>query len=200
MAAPTVQIEGCSASHAVLLGRLAGLTDEQARRPSLLPDWTVGHVLTHIARNADSVSRRLEGASRGEAVDQYPGGYAGRAADIAAGAGRPAAELVADVDQSARRMEAACLAVPDDAWSFRVRSVSGPEQPAKILPGRRWREVELHHVDLGLGYRVGDWPTELVAMCLPRELERLAVRCDTRALLAWLTGRGRAPALGPWEQ
>lgn len=199
MAAPKVQVEGCSASHAVLLDRLAGLTDEQARRPSLLPDWTVGHVLTHLARNADSVTRRLEGAMRGEAVDQYPGGYAGRAAEIAAGAGRPAGELLADVAESARRMEAACLAMPDEAWGFRVRAVSGPEQPAKVLPGRRWREVELHHVDLGLGYSVGDWPAELVALCLPRELERLPVRCDARALLAWMAGRGPAPTLGPWE-
>ncbi len=44
------------------------------RGPSLLPEWSDGHVLTHLARNADSVVRRMEGAARGELVDQYPGG------------------------------------------------------------------------------------------------------------------------------
>ena len=54
-------------------------------------------MLTHVARNADSVVRRLEGAARGELLDQYAGGLEQRRADIEAGAGRPAAELVADV-------------------------------------------------------------------------------------------------------
>ena len=45
------------------------MLDERARRrgeldvaaPSRLPDWTVGHVLTHLARNADSIVRVLAG-------------------------------------------------------------------------------------------------------------------------------------------
>ena len=71
-----------------------GLHDEQARAPSLLPGWSVGHVLTHIARNGDSLVWRLEGAAQGELRDQYPGGLEQRRADIEAGAGRPASELV----------------------------------------------------------------------------------------------------------
>lgn len=182
----------------MLVERIGGLTDEQARGPSRLPDWTVGHVLTHLARNADSVTRRLDGASRGETVDQYPGGYAGRAADIAAGAGRPAAELIADVAESAARMEAACDAMPAGAWGCLTRDVGGTERPAHTLPLSRWREVEIHHVDLGLGYTPADWPLEMVTRCMARELERLPVRCDSRELLAWITGRAAAPTLGPW--
>jgi uncharacterized protein (TIGR03083 family) len=49
-------------SHARLRRTLAGLTDAGARRPSLLPGWTVGHVLTHLARNGDSHVRMLDGA------------------------------------------------------------------------------------------------------------------------------------------
>ncbi|MET0910545.1 MAG: maleylpyruvate isomerase N-terminal domain-containing protein, partial [Ilumatobacteraceae bacterium] len=45
-----------------------------AELPSLLPGWTRGHVLTHIARNADSFVRLLEAAGRGEVVTQYAGG------------------------------------------------------------------------------------------------------------------------------
>ena len=77
MGKPERDIDGCRVSHQRLEQAIAALTDEQVSRPSRLPDWSVGHVLTHIARNADSVTRRLQGAARGEIVDQYPGGLPG---------------------------------------------------------------------------------------------------------------------------
>src|SRR5580698_3421583 len=90
---PVAWIAGCAAAHAALLADLDALTDDQARGPSALPGWSVGHLLTHIARNADSVVRRLEGAIRGEVLTQYAGGVAGRQADIDAGADRAADDL-----------------------------------------------------------------------------------------------------------
>ena len=68
-------IAACRASHQRLLGTLEALDDATARHPSRLPDWTVGHVLTHLARNADSHVHILGAAMRGDAVEQYPGGY-----------------------------------------------------------------------------------------------------------------------------
>ena len=83
-------------------------TDGWARQPSLLPGWTRGHVLSHLARNADAMVRALAGAARGDRIPMYDGEDA-RAAEIQAGAGRPAAELAADVTESADRLE--------DTWS-----------------------------------------------------------------------------------
>ena len=65
----------------------SGLDDATVARSSRLPRWTVGHVPTHLARNADAHVRMLEGAAAGEITDQYEGG-AGRSAEIEAGAGR----------------------------------------------------------------------------------------------------------------
>ena len=90
-------IAGCTTAHRRLSETLASVDADVARRPSRLPDWTVGHVLTHLARNADSHVRMLQGALAGEAVEQYPGGYEQRSRDIDAGAGRDAADLRADV-------------------------------------------------------------------------------------------------------
>jgi maleylpyruvate isomerase len=45
-------LAGCVEAHLGLLASFDGLTDEVAAGPSLLPDWSVGHVLTHIARSA----------------------------------------------------------------------------------------------------------------------------------------------------
>jgi maleylpyruvate isomerase len=196
--APTEWIAGCRASHAVLAARLEGLTDAQAREPSLLPGWSRGHLLTHLARNGDSVVRALDGAARGEVVDPYAGGVAGRAQAIEDGAWRPATALVADVVASSARVEQALTTFPSDAWGNRSRSVQGDEYPASFVAFRRWREVEVHLVDLGLGYTPTDWPQPMVAEWLGLELARLDERTDPGALLAWIIGRGPAPSLTAW--
>ena len=198
MTRPTEFIEGCKASHATLERHIADLNDEVARRPSLLPDWTVGHVLSHLARNADSVVRRLEGAIRGEIVEQYVGGREGRADEIEAGARRSAAELIADVVTTDAAVDALLASVPDDVWDRPTRPVGGGEQPAHRVVFSRWREVEVHLVDLGLGYTPAQWPAGIVAEWLPSLLTGLVQRADPNALLAWTLGRGDAPALQPW--
>ena len=193
-------------SHRRLRDTLAGLTDAGARRPSLLPAWTVGHVLTHLARNADSHVRMLEGARRGEVADQYAGGNEQRAADIEAGAGRRADVLVADVVGSAGRLEEAWAATPEEVWRTGRGRVVGGIWPLAELPFRRWREVEIHHVDLGLSYGVGDWPEAYVDAELARALPSLDARLpagarvdvgslDRRRLLAWIVGRSVEPSL-----
>ena len=50
----------------LLIGTARSLDDAAVREASLCPPWSRGHVLTHLARNADSVVRRLEGAMRDE--------------------------------------------------------------------------------------------------------------------------------------
>jgi maleylpyruvate isomerase len=50
----------------------AALTDDQAGEPSLLPGWSRGHVLTHLARNADGLHNLLIWARTGAETPQYP--------------------------------------------------------------------------------------------------------------------------------
>lgn len=195
---PSVAVAGCRRSHAVLLATLVELTDEQARSPSLLPGWSIGHVLTHIARNGDSVVRRLAAASEGRMVDQYVGGRQARDREIELGAVRPAEELVEDVRHSSAAVDQILIAYPADAWERPTRHVSGRDEPAWSVVFARWREVEVHHADLGLGYRPRDWPGELVEHWLPGTLEGLTRRADAHDLWAWLMGRAPAPDLGPW--
>jgi maleylpyruvate isomerase len=161
-----------------------------------LPDWSVGHVLTHIARNADSVVWRLKGAARGELRDQYPGGLEQRRADIEAGAGRPAAELVADVHTSSAAVERVIAELPDAAWDAPSRTSRGVVEPSRDAVLSRWREVVVHRGDLGWG--PVPLPPHLVRAWLPRELPRLGERTDPGSLLAWIIGRGDPPELAPW--
>lgn len=201
-------LRGVAAAHRALEERLHGLTDEQARRASLLPDWSVGHVLTHIARNADGLRRMVEGAARGDAAEMYPGGFAARTADIEAGAGRTAAALVDDVRMSAARLELAFEGLTPDGWAGQGITVFGPVAVDE-LPFRRWREAEVHHADLGLGYGWRDWPAEYVRTELrvlgmlwdsrrPMGLTGLppeALAVDEHERAAWLLGRTDVPGL-----
>lgn len=199
---PEVAIQLCRASHVRLVSRVEDLTDGQARAPSRLPGWTVGHVLTHLARNADGHARRLRGTLRGQDVPRYQAGQ--RDADITVGAGRPAADVVSDLRAAQEALElvwAECVAA---GWPNRhLRGSDSWESPAS--PARRLREVEVHHVDLGLGYEPSDWPEEYVAWDLPVVLASVPGRAagpdDARDLLAWVTGRGPVPShvqLAPW--
>jgi maleylpyruvate isomerase len=142
---------------ALLLATAAQLTDEQVREPSLLPGWTRGHVLTHLARGGDALRNVLEGARTGTPRPAYASQQA-RDAAIEAGSGRSPAELAADIRESAAAFRAAVLAMPDEAWTTEVSVPTGPV-PASQLLVRRLVEVELHHVDLGCDYRPADWPT-----------------------------------------
>jgi maleylpyruvate isomerase len=137
-----------------VLATAAGLGDPAAR--SLLPGWSQGHVLTHLARNADGMVNLLAWARTGVVTPAYAGPQA-RAADIEAGARRPLAELTADVRDSAARFAEAAAAVPAAAWSVEVVMPTGPTLAA-LIPWRRLREVEVHHADLGAAYTPADWP------------------------------------------
>jgi maleylpyruvate isomerase len=194
--APTEWVAGCITAQDVLGAALDGLSDETARAPSLLPGWSVGHVLTHVARNADSVVRRLEGAARGDLLDQYAGGVEQRRAEIEAGAGRPAAELVADVAATSTDVVRVMAQLPEAAWDAPSRTSRGVVETSRDCLFARWREVVVHHGDLGLG--PVPLPPALVEVWLPRELPVLAGRTDPGRLLAWIIGRGDPPVLAPW--
>jgi maleylpyruvate isomerase len=198
-------------AHKRFVDAINGMSDEEMRQPSLLPGWTVGHVLTHVARNADSHVRRVTAARRGEMVDQYPGGYPAREAEIEAGSVRPAAEIVEDVRRSAGAVDEAWRALPPEAWMGRTRDANGKERPLFELPARRWQEVEVHMVDLDAGVSHRDWPDEFVLEWLPRTRERMWPDLppeasglqfeDHRDELAWLYGRLRRsdlPAPPAW--
>ena len=166
---PDDLFEGVRTSTTALVETLGGgqWTDDYMRGASLLAGWTRGHVLTHIARNADGITRTLTGALRGEDVPRYPNGMAGRDADIEAGAGRPAADLVEDVRTSARRLDAAFAEI----FAAGPQMLSRPADkstPARWV-GARWREVEIHRVDLAAGHLPQDWPPAFVAHELPAD-------------------------------
>ena len=201
-------LAGATASHRGL-AEMLGQVDVAVSAPSLLPGWTVGHVLTHLARNADSIVRVLDAAEAGNAVDRYAGGLAGRNVEIDDGSARPAAEQVADVIATSGRLDAAWSR--QTTWDGISREVDGREVTVGSLVFARWREVEVHRADLGLGYGPPDWPgdyvrEDLVTMEMrwnarrPMGLTGLpdtARQLPPHVRLAWLLGRVAVEGLEP---
>ena len=169
------------AAHDRLLTTVAALRPADIGQPSLLPGWTRGHVLSHLARNADSHRHLIDGADRGEEVEQYPGGREARSADIEAGAVRSPAPIVEDVRVAGWWLEDRWAEIEPGSpvWDRPCRITSGIVVPARELPGRRWREVEVHHGDLGApGFGWVDWSEEFVMAELPGAVGGLGARLD----------------------
>ncbi|MEV5760638.1 maleylpyruvate isomerase family mycothiol-dependent enzyme [Streptomyces tendae] len=169
-----------------LLTAVGKLDNASVTESSRLPGWSRGHVLAHLARNADALVNVLEGRP------MYVSGEA-RDADIERDAPRPLDAQLADVRESAARFQDAGAAPAD--WSRTVELRNGVTDSASRVPFRRWAEVELHHVDLGIGYELEDLPAEFTE----RETDFLAARFAghpevsptrlTDGTRAWRTGR-----------
>jgi maleylpyruvate isomerase len=192
MSEPTAQLHALRSSTADLVKGLHELqwSDDDVAAPSLLPDWTRGHVLAHIARNADGIADTLAGALRGEVVPRYPGGMDQRDADVEAGATRHFAALVADVSDSAARLDRVFAAIADSGgWALPTEH----DDPAETWVWRRWREVEIHRVDLASDYTPDRWPALFVTTALTEAAPSLESRVDGAVQVEVLAEGSTAP-------
>ncbi len=148
---PVADLVGVEVAYGVITAAIGGLTDVDAGGSTRLPGWTRGHLLTHIARNADGLARMAHGARSNVIEQQYPDGVEGRERDIEAGAHRPAMELRADVATSHDALLLAWLAMPDDGWDREGLALAGIT-PVRDTVLWRWRELWVHLVDLDIGF------------------------------------------------
>ncbi|OIK03177.1 maleylpyruvate isomerase family mycothiol-dependent enzyme [Streptomyces monashensis] len=146
-----------------LLTAVVELDNASLAEPSRLSGWSRGHVLAHLARNADALVNVLEGRPMYASAEV-------RDADIERDAPRPLDVQLADLRESAARLQALGDAPAD--WSRTVELRNGVTDSASRVPFRRWAEVDLHHVDLGIGYELEDLPAEFTE----REIDFLAQR------------------------
>jgi maleylpyruvate isomerase len=134
------------------------LDDAGLAGPSALPGWSRGHVLAHVTAIGEAMARQAELAARGELVEVYDGGAAGREAGIQAGARRSVAEHVSALESLAERLDAAWPATGSPGWSARVTYRDGTVVDALVA---WWREVRIHAVDLDAGLGLDTWPRAL---------------------------------------
>ncbi|MDJ1133153.1 maleylpyruvate isomerase family mycothiol-dependent enzyme [Streptomyces iconiensis] len=181
-----------------LLSALMKLEGSAVPEPSQLPGWTRGHVLTHLARNADALLNVLAGRP------MYASGEK-READIENGASRALGTLLDDVRVSSSRLATAFAELGEEDWNRTVTLRNGVTDRASSLPFRRWGEVELHHVDLGIGYTLEDLPGSFVDRQLAYMANRFSGHPGISTALelraedgrTWRTGAEQAAGEGP---
>ncbi len=211
---PSSDLEAIRAATGRLVRSVDGLTDDRWAGPSLLPDWSRAHVVAHLALNAEALVGILRGLGRGEDVPMYPSADA-RDDDIeqlvGAGPGATRDRLLG----SSHDFEDAHDRVPEEAWPrLALRTPTGPAFPVLGIAAMRRRELEIHHVDLDVGYGRHDWPVDFAVELLETvTLDHAGegpFRIEASDLAAaWVVGgragggpvpvvRGRAADLGWW--
>lgn len=112
-----------------------------------LPGWTLGHLLTHIVRNADALCNLLRWAHTGVETPMYASRQR-RNDDIDCGATRPGGAIRADVADSAARLRAVTDELRPEDWNHDVVTAQGRPIPAMQVPWLLLREAAVHYVDL----------------------------------------------------
>lgn len=166
-----------------LLTAAVALDNAAVAGPSRLPGWSRGHVLAHLARNADALVNVLEGRP------MYISAEA-RDSDIERDAPRPLAAQLTDVRDTAARFQAVGAAPAD--WDRTVELRNGVTDVAARVPFRRLIEVELHHVDLDIGYELEDLPEEFTGREIDFLTQRFSGHADVPPTRIVATGGGGA--------
>jgi maleylpyruvate isomerase len=83
-----------------------------------------------------------------------------------------------------------------DAWAAPVTTLGG-EIPAWRTAWSRWREVEIHWVDLDVGVLPEDWSSDFVQLAAPEQVDKLGDRLPAGAsALLDATDTGRSWRVG----
>jgi maleylpyruvate isomerase len=176
-----------------LVRTVDGMADPAYAEPSLLPDWSRGYVVAHLALNAEGLAGALRGLTEGRSVPMYASQEA-RNSDIAdLGSAEPEAirsRLLGGVTDFTH----AVRAVPEEAADVELERTPGvPAFLAGEVPWMRHREVEIHHADLGLAYTHSDWTPAFVV----RLIDSMALRESEEPFTVHATDLDRTWQLGP---
>jgi maleylpyruvate isomerase len=178
-----------------LLAVIDELTDDDLRAPSSLPGWTRAHVVGHLARNAEALTRLASWARTGVETPMYADREQ-RSREIERSAELPRETLRAEVAGTAAALAEALAELADAQWSAEVRSALGRAVPAAEVPWMRIREVWLHAVDLDAGASFDDVPAGVLDLLLDDVSTALSAKDDCPSLELAPTDRSRTWRVG----
>ncbi|ODU03855.1 MAG: hypothetical protein ABS81_12630 [Pseudonocardia sp. SCN 72-86] len=175
---------------------VADLPDAAFSEPCALDGWTRAHLVGHMARNAEALTRLATWARTGVETPMYSGPDQ-RNDDIAASAGYPPARLRADLTATTATLADTLARLDDVDWKAQVRSAQGRDIPAAEVPWMRVREVWLHAVDLDAGASVDDIPAGVVDLLIVDVAGNLSAKEGCPSALLSPTDRSQTWSLGP---
>jgi maleylpyruvate isomerase len=196
-----------------LVRTVDGLDDEALAAPSGLPEWTRGHVVAHLALNAEGMAGVLDSRAEGEPTTMYSSDEA-RSGDIDALASADRSELRDRFLAGTTLVAEAVERFPDELWTETFeRTPGGRVVRYAAIAGMRLREVEIHHVDLDAGFSPDGWSDAFSAHLIGAMVKRAPSDTSFRVLATdlartWVIGddpgesgttvTGRAGELAWW--
>jgi maleylpyruvate isomerase len=135
---------------AVVIGVVERFGEADFTTPSLLPGWSRGHVVSHLARNADALVNLLSWARTGIEHPAYPS-RVDREAGINSGADRLGQVQREDLVAASGRFLVEAARLSESDWAALVQHPSGHPMAAAEIPSTRLFEVWTHLVDLDAG-------------------------------------------------
>lgn len=142
------------------------LSDEDFDAPSLLPGWNRRALIAHVGFNARAVRRLVAWAETGEETPMYDS-TTQRDDEIDFGSTLNIQAIRNLQDHSAIDLDVAWRDLPNDRWSFEVKTAQGRLVPVSETIWMRMREVWIHAVDIDNGADVADFPRVVIDMLLP---------------------------------
>ncbi|MEV8509799.1 maleylpyruvate isomerase family mycothiol-dependent enzyme [Actinoplanes sp. NPDC051475] len=192
---PMELLDVVKASTDRLMATAEELEEEELRQPSLLPGWSRAHVLTHLARGADSRRRLLLSARIDATIEQYPDEET-REREINEGAQRPRSTILADLRTSAELLTEAIAQHPNDRWDELGCWLGARERPVREVVSTRLQELEIHHADLNAGYGHQAWPHWFVAEELQRTVDEMSDTDEVAPVTLHATDTGTGYQVG----
>lgn len=160
---------------AALLTSLDRIGPDDLPRETLCPGWSVAHVLSHVARNAEALLNLVRWAVDGQERAAYPSEEV-REEQISAGARRSLTGLTQDVRETAEQFRREAEDLRGPAGEAEVRSRTGTPVTGAQVVAMRLLEVVFHHVDLRAGYGFDDADPAWVARTLRRGVRQWDAR------------------------
>jgi maleylpyruvate isomerase len=135
---------------AVVFDAVDELDDAALLRPTGLTGWSRGHVVSHLARNADGLVNLLHWARTGIESPMYTS-PADRDAAIEEGANRLARVQQEDLRAADERFFMATEIMSEADWATEVVNGQGKTIGVSLVPWMRLTEMLVHLVDLDVG-------------------------------------------------
>lgn len=162
----------------VLSSKVSALNEEDFRAASMLPGWSRGHVVAHLSNVCEAVARQVTYALKGELIDFYDGGQAGRTQAIEMNAGLAAAEHKARLDAALAKVLSALGELSEQQWQLPSSYRNSTIHEGSLA---LWRELVIHVSDLGVGRGPEVWSKEFCLYLLTFLADRVPE--DTRLVL-----------------
>ncbi|MDN5766284.1 MAG: maleylpyruvate isomerase family mycothiol-dependent enzyme [Humibacillus sp.] len=171
-----ITLEHIEAETERVVATAGSLHNDAVLAPSLCAGWSRGHVLSHLARNAEALERVCAAAAFGTGQTMYESDEV-RDAEVAAGARRSASVLADDVRVTAEQLAGALASLGPQHASMTVpRTPGGRLITIGSLRFLRLRELVFHHVDLDTGYGFEQLAPPLAQLFLDDAVTRLVAQ------------------------